>query len=92
MVSRKQGIKYSIASIWQEIARGHEEINGGSGELIFGSWTKPSTEAGGQRSKDKDRERRIREDHHRFCGGQGKRILSGSNTTEGIWNIKVLKK
>ncbi len=49
MVSRKEGVKYSIESIWQEIAKGHEEINGGSGERIFGSRTKSSTEARGAR-------------------------------------------
>ena len=47
MVSRKDAYKYTIASIWREIARAHEEINGGSGERFFGSRPKPGAKAGG---------------------------------------------
>ena len=50
MVLRKHGQKYTVAGIWQEKARGHEEITGGAAsEVIFGPRAKPSTEAGGAR-------------------------------------------
>ena len=49
MVARKDRYKYTIASTWQEIAMAHEEINGGSGEQIFGSRSKIAGEPGGAR-------------------------------------------
>ena len=50
MVARKDGYKCTIASIWQEIARAHEDINGGLGVRIFGSRSKIADEPGGGRA------------------------------------------
>ncbi len=70
MVSRKDGHKYTVASIWREIARAHEEINGGSGERIFGSRLKPGSEAGAWRGKSH--------------GGTGPRATRGQERKTGI--------
>jgi hypothetical protein len=49
MIAQKEGYKYCIASVWQEIARAHKEIDSGSGERIFGSRSKLADEPRGVR-------------------------------------------
>ena len=46
MLLQKQGTPDSITVTWQEISSGYEEIIGGSGDNILGSWQRPSTDAG----------------------------------------------
>jgi hypothetical protein len=51
MVLHKHGQKYTVAGIWQEKARGHEEITGGAAsEVIFGPLAKPSDGGTGLRA------------------------------------------
>ena len=47
MVLRKQGTNYTINVTWQEISSGFEEINGGSGENIFGTRQHMGSDSGG---------------------------------------------
>ena len=49
MVLRRAGTNYTINTTWQEISCGFEEINGGSGENIFGTRPHMGSDSGGAR-------------------------------------------